>query len=62
MWFLLRIYIAVYKFDLICLSEAYVDSTVASDDENLEIIAYNAVLSDHSANTKRGGVCLYYKI
>ena len=59
--FFLRAYIAVHKFDLICLSETYLDSTVASDDENLEITGYNLVRSDHPANTKRGGVCLYYK-
>ena len=59
--FLLRAYIAVHKFDVICLSETYLDSTVASDDENLEITGYNLVRSDHPANTKRGGVCLYYK-
>ena len=35
--FLLRAYIAVNKFDVICLSETYLDSTVTSDDENLEI-------------------------
>ena len=60
--FLLRAYIAVHNFDVICLSETYLDSTVASDDENLEITGYNQVRSDHPANTKRGGVCLYYKI
>ena len=59
--FLLRAYIANHKFDIICLSETYLDSTVASDDENLEITGYNLVRSDHPANTKRGGVCLYYK-
>ena len=59
--FLLRAYIAVHKFDVIRLSETYLDSTVASDDENLEITGYNLVRSDHPANTKRGGVCLYYK-
>ena len=35
--FLLRAYIAVHKFDVICLSETYLDSTVALEDENLEI-------------------------
>ena len=35
--FLLRAYIAVHKFDVICLSETYLDSTVASDKENFEI-------------------------
>ena len=59
--FLLRAYSTVYKFDVICLSETYLDSTVASDDANLEITDHNLVRSDHPANTKRGGVCLYYK-
>ena len=59
--FLLRVNIAVPRFDVICLSETYLDSTVAVGDENLEIIDCNLVQSDHPANTKRGGVCLYYK-
>ena len=59
--FLLRAYIAVHKSDVICLSETYLNSSVASDDENLEVTGYNLVRSDHPANTKRGGVCLYYK-
>ena len=59
--FLLRAYIAVHKFDVIFLSETCLDSTVASDNENLEITGYNLIRSDHPANTKRGGACLYYK-
>ena len=59
--FLLRAYIAAHKVDVISLSETYLDSAVASDDENLETTCYNLVRSDHPANTKRGGVCLYYK-
>ena len=60
--FLLGAHIAVHKFDAICLSETYLDSTIASDDENLEITGYNLVRSDHPANIKRGGVYLCYKI
>ena len=41
--FLLRAYIPVHKFDVICLSETYLDSTAASDDENLKISVYNLV-------------------
>ena len=59
--FLLRTYIAVHKFDAICLSETYLESTVAPDDENVKITGYDLVQSDHAANTKRGGVCLYEK-
>ena len=59
--FLLKAYIAVHKFDVICLSETYLDSTIASDDENFELTGYKLVRSNHPANTNHGGVCLYYK-
>ena len=59
--FLLKAYISVHKFDIICLSETYLDSTVPLDDVNLVISGYNFIRSDHPSNTKRGGVCLYYK-
>ena len=47
--------------DIICLSETYLDSTMQSDNDNLEIPGYNLVRSDHPSNNKRGGVCIYYK-
>ena len=47
--------------DIICLSETYLDSTIQSDNNNLEIPRYNLVRSDHPSNNKRGGVCIYYK-
>ena len=59
--FLLKAYISVRKFDIIGLSETYLDSTVPLDDENLVISGYKLIRSDHPSNTKRGGVCLYYK-
>ena len=59
--FLLKAYISVHKFDIICLSETYLDSTVPLDDDNLVISGYNLIRSDHPSNTKRGGVCLYCK-
>ena len=57
----LKAFIAVHKFDIICLSETYLDSSVAPDDDNLEISGYSLVRSDHPSNNKRGGVCVYYK-
>ena len=59
--FLLKADISVHKFDIICLSETYLDSTVSLYDGNLVISGYNLIRSDHPSNTKRGGVCLYYK-
>ena len=59
--FLLKAYIAVYKFDIICISETYLDTSITSDDGNLEILGYKLIRSDHPSNIKRGGVGIYYK-
>ena len=59
--FLLKAYISVHRFDIVCLSETYLDSTVPFDDDNLVISGYNLIRSDHPSNTKRGCICLYYK-
>ena len=55
----LKAYISMYKYDCICLSETYLDST--TPDNLLEIDGYNLVRADHPDNIKRGGVCIYYK-
>ena len=59
--FLLKVYTAIHKFDIICLSETYLDSSTTSDDDNLAISGYNLIRSDHPSDNKRGGVCIYYK-
>ena len=58
---LLRAYLAFHNFDIICISETYLNSSNSPDDETLEISGYNLVRSDHPLNSKRGGVCIYYK-
>ena len=58
---LLKAYIAIHKFDIICLSETYHDSSATSDDDNLAISGYNLIPSGHPSNKKSGGVCIYYK-
>ena len=45
--------------DMICLSETNLESTIQSDNYNLEIPGYNLVCSDYPSNNKRGGVCIY---
>ena len=60
-FFLLRAYITVDKFDIISLSEMYFDSSTQPDNDNLEIAGYDIARTDHPTNTKRGGVCTYYK-
>ena len=46
------------NYDLICLTETYLNSTV--DPNNLLINGYKLLRADHPDNVKRGGVCLYY--
>ena len=58
---LLSAFISVHKLDIICLSETYLNSETSPDDDNLEIPGYNIIRKDHPPNTKRGGVCVYYK-
>ena len=57
----LKAYNSIYKFDIICLLETYLDSTILHDDSNLEISGYNIVRSNHPSNKISGGVCIYYK-
>ena len=47
-------YVSVHKFDIICLSETYLDFSV--DDESLKILGYYLIRSDHPLNKKRGGI------
>ena len=54
-------YNIIYKRDILCISETYLDSSVSLDDTTLSLPGYNLVRSDHPSNIKRGGVCLYYK-
>ena len=58
---LLKAYNAIYKYDFICLSETYLDSSIPSDYVSLDLVGYKLVRADHPNNVKRGGVCFYYK-
>ena len=52
-------YNILHKFDVICISETYLDKSV--DNDALLIDGYNIIRADHSHNQKRGGVCTYFK-
>ena len=54
-------YNCIHHFDIICLSETYLNSDILSYNENLDIPGYRLIRSDHSSNDKRGGVCVYFK-
>ena len=54
-------YNAVNKFDIICLSESFLDSSILTENNNLKINGYKMVRADHPNNAKRGGVCAYVR-
>ena len=42
---LLRAYISIHKFDIICIPEAFLNSDTAFDDDNFKIEGYNIAKS-----------------
>ena len=48
--FLFEAYAAIRKFDIICLSETYLDSSMPNNNDNLYIYGCNLVHSDHPSN------------
>ena len=59
---LLQAYNTIHQYDMFCLSESYLDASVSSDNDNLNINGYKLIRADHPGNIKRGGgVCVYFK-
>ena len=57
----LTAYLFVNKFDIVCLSESFLNSEILTDDENFQIPGNSIARVDHPSNTKRGDVYVYYK-
>ena len=55
---LLCAYISINKIDIKRLSKTYLDSSISSDNDNLELPGYNLVRADNPTNIKRGDVCI----
>lgn len=58
---LITAFISLHKFDIFCVAETFLDSSVSDDDPRLALDGYSLIRSDHPADTKRGGVCIFYK-
>ena len=58
---LIEAYIATNNFDIVCLSETFLDSSIPNDDHRINIAGYSLLRADHPSNTKKGGFCIYYK-
>ena len=58
---LLIAYNTIHQYNVICVSEAFLDSSVSLDDHNLSIQGYSLIRADYPGDVKRDGVCLYFK-
>ena len=58
---MIEAYNSNHKYDFICISETYLDSSVSDDDKELDMEGYNFICADHPSNVKKGGVGVYYK-
>ena len=56
---LLSTYNTLHKFDVICISETYLDKS--ADNDALSVDGYNVIRVDHPHNQKRSGACIYFK-
>ena len=56
---LLRSYISINKIDIICLFETYLDPSISSDNDSLELPGYNLVRADNPTNTKKAAFAFF---
>ena len=54
--------VSTHKFDVICISETYLNSDTSTVDENLEIVGYTLIRANQTSNTKQGSVCIDYTL
>ena len=57
----MRAYISLHVFDVVCISETYLDCTTALDDEHLAITGHNLLRAYHASKINRDDVCVFYK-
>ena len=49
----------VHSFDIICLSETYLNSETPPNDTRLELPGYDLFRSDHPSKNKRAAACVF---
>ena len=57
----LQAFNTMHKFDVICISETFLNSSISSDNPSLALNGYKLIRRDHPLDLKRGGICIYYK-
>ena len=58
---LIEAFITTSNFDIICLSETFLDSTIPNGDENIQFNGYSLLRTDHPNGIKCVSVCIYFK-
>ena len=58
---LLEAYNVEHKFDIICLLETFLDSSIPSNDERLYMNGYKLIRADNPSYSKKGDVGIYNK-
>ena len=58
---LLQEYVTQHNYDIICLMETFLNSSIQSDDNRIKIDRYKLVRSDHPSDSKKDGVCFTIK-
>ena len=56
---LLQAYIIQNNYDIICLSETFLNSSIQINDDRISIDGYSLIRADHPSDSKREGVCIY---
>ena len=58
---LLQAYVTQYNCDITCIPETFLNSSVQNVDDRIKIDGHYLIRSDHPSDSKKGGVCIYYK-
>ena len=56
-----KVHNPLHSYDLICLSETWLDSATSIDSNDFSLKGYNLHRVDDPVNVRKGGVFVYYK-
>ena len=59
---LLQAYITHHNYGIIYLTETFLNSSIQSNDNRITIHRYNLIRSYYPSDSKKGVVCIYYKV
>lgn len=58
---LIEAYNSIHRFDVIAISESMLNSSISNEDIFIEGFSKEIYRNDHPSNTRKGGVCLYFR-